>query len=184
VAADNLYYRATNSGITFGGGEPALQSRFIAEFKRICPPEWNITLETSLNIPREHIERLLSVVDSWIVDVKDWNDAIYTSYTGKSNAQVMENLNCLLSCKGADCIIVRVPLITGYNTENDTAKTVAELRRMGLSNVEGFTYRTEKPFQPEDEIAAGANGKRTRKQLKAVRIRVAWAAGIKYKPPY
>ncbi len=39
VAADNLYYRATNGGIAFGGGEPALQSRFIEEFRRICPPE-------------------------------------------------------------------------------------------------------------------------------------------------
>lgn len=184
VAADNLYYRATNGGITFGGGEPALRSRFIAEFRRICPPEWNITLETSLNVPREHIGRLLPVVDRWIVDVKDGNDAIYTSYTGKSNAQVMENLSRLLESKGADCITVRVPLIAGYNTQNDTAKTVAELRRMGVSNIEEFTYRTKDLSEPEDATAAGANGKRICEQLKAVRVLVAREAGIDYKPPY
>ena len=182
VAADNLYYRATNGGITFGGGEPALQSRFIAEFKRICPPEWNITLETSLNVPREHIERLLPVVDSWIVDIKDWNDAIYTAYTGKSDAQAIDNLSFLLAGKGADCIIVRAPLIAGYNTEDDVAKTVAKLQRMGVSNVEEFTYRTDELFQPDDEPVTGAIGKRICEQLKAVRILAARKAGIDYKP--
>ena len=182
VTADNLYYRATNGGITFGGGEPALQSRFIAAFKRICPPEWNITVETSLNVPREHVERLLPVVDSWIVDVKDWNDAIYTAYTGKSNAQAFGNLRFLLAGKGADCITVRVPLIAGYNTEADVAKTVAELRRMGVSPVEKFTYRTKDLSEPEDEIAAGTIGKRICERLKAVRILAARKAGIDYKP--
>ncbi len=184
VAADNLYYRATNGGITFGGGEPALQSRFIEEFKRICPPEWRITLETSLNVPREHIERLIPVVDSWIVDIKDCNDTIYTSYTGKSNAQAMENLNCLLASKSVYRIAVRVPLIAGYNTKNDVKKSVAELRRMGVSPVEKFTYRTKELSEPEDEIATGTTGKRICEQLKAVRIRVAMEAGIKYKPQY
>ncbi len=185
VAADSLYYRATNGGITFGGGEPTLQSRFIAEFRRICPPEWHITLETSLNVPREHIERLLPVVDRWIVDVKDCNDAIYMAYTGKSNVQAMENLNRLLVAgKGADCIAVRVPLIAGYNTKDDVAKSVAELRRMGVSDIEEFAYRAAKLSELEDEIAAGAVGKRICEQLKAVRIRVAMAAGIMYKPQY
>ncbi len=182
VAADSLYYRATNGGITFGGGEPALQSRFIAEFRRICPPEWHITLETSLNVPREHIERLLPVVDRWIVDIKDCNDAIYTAYTGKSNAQAMENLSRLLADKSADRITVRVPLIAGYNTKDDVAKSVAELRRMGVSDIEEFAYRTAELSEPKDEIATGAAGKRICEQLKAVRIRVAMAAGIKYKP--
>ncbi len=182
VAADNLYYRATNGGITFGGGEPALQSRFIEEFRRICPPEWRITLETSLNVPREHIERLLPVVDSWIVDIKDCNDAIYTTYTGKSNAQAMENLNCLLASKNAYRIAVRVPYIAGYNARDDVEKSVAELRRMGVLSVERFAYRTKELSEPEDEIAAGAVGKRICEQLKAVRMRVAMAAGIKYRP--
>lgn len=182
VAADNLYYRATNGGITFGGGEPALLSRFIAEFERICPPEWNITLETSLNVPREHIERLLPVVDSWIVDIKDWNDAIYMAYTGKSNAQAIDNLSFLLAGKGADWITVRAPLIEDYNTKEDTAKTVAELQRMGVSNVEEFTYRTDELFQPDDEIAAGTSGKRICEQLKAVRTLVAREVGIDYRP--
>ncbi len=184
VAADNLYYRATNGGITFGGGEPALQSRFIEEFKRICPPEWRITLETSLNVPREHIERLIPVVDSWIVDIKDCNDAIYTAYTGKSNAQAMENLNCLLASKSVYRIAVRVPLIAGYNTKDDVEKSVAKLRRMGVSPVEKFTYRTKELSELDDGIATGAAGKRICEQLKAVRIRVAMAAGIKYKPQY
>ena len=36
VKIDNLYFLATNGGITFGGGEPGLYADYIKEFKSIC----------------------------------------------------------------------------------------------------------------------------------------------------
>ncbi len=116
------------------------------------------------------------------MDIKDCNDTIYTAYTGKSNAQAMENLNCLPASKNAYRIAVRVPFVAGYNARDDVEESVAELRRMGVSSVERFAYRTKELSEPEDEIAAGAVGKRICEQLKAVRMRVATEAGIKYKP--
>ena len=56
VAIDDLYFQATNGGITFGGGEPLLRSNAIADFCQQCPTEWNIYLETSLNVARRHLE--------------------------------------------------------------------------------------------------------------------------------
>ena len=57
VSIDNIYFLATNGGITFGGGEPLLRSNFIREFRQICPSEWRINVETSLNVDILHIEQ-------------------------------------------------------------------------------------------------------------------------------
>ena len=55
---DDLYFQATGGGITFGGGEPLLRSLFIEAFALLAPKEWNIAVETSLNVDRHHLLRL------------------------------------------------------------------------------------------------------------------------------
>ena len=142
VKIDELYFLATHGGITFGGGEPALQSNFISEFRRLCGTGWKITIETSLNVPQENIERLLPVVDCYIVDIKDMNNDRYETYTGKSNTCVIENLRWLVIQGKAKQITVRVPHIPSYNTETDIENSIHQLKEIGLSDFDRFTYRT------------------------------------------
>ena len=77
VEMDNLYFLATGGGICFGGGEPLLWSSFIKEFCELCPEGWHFTMETSLNVPRHHLEKVTPYIDSFIIDIKDMNPAIY-----------------------------------------------------------------------------------------------------------
>ena len=70
------------------------------------------------------------------------NDVIYQNYTGRSNRQMLENLQWLIEQGKAEHITVRVPLIPEYNTEEDTAHSVNQLKSMGLSDFDVFTYRT------------------------------------------
>lgn len=142
VKIDELYFLATHGGVTFGGGEPALQSNFISKFRRLCGTGWKITIETSLNVPQEDIERLLPVVDRYIVDIKDMNNDRYETYTGKSNTRVIENLRWLVAQGKAEQIIVRVPHIPSYNTETDIENSIHQLKEIGLSDFDRFTYRT------------------------------------------
>ena len=51
---DELYFLATNGGVTFGGGEPCLRPQCIREFRELCGPAWQLNLETSLNVPPQH----------------------------------------------------------------------------------------------------------------------------------
>ena len=44
VRKDELYFLASCGGVTFGGGEPLLQSEFIRQFRQLCGPEWRITV--------------------------------------------------------------------------------------------------------------------------------------------
>lgn len=138
---DNLDFLATHGGITFGGGEPLLQSRFIEYFHKVCPPEWTIQLETSLNVPQEDLARVESFTQHFIVDVKDMNPAIYQRYTGCDNGQVIANLQWLIEKGRAEDIFVRVPLIPEYNTAEDVEKSVADLQAMGLSHFSRLAYK-------------------------------------------
>ncbi|MBQ5575219.1 MAG: radical SAM protein, partial [Bacteroidales bacterium] len=95
VMIDDLYFQATGGGITFGGGEPCLQSRFIEEFRRISNPVWKINIETCLNVATEHIERVAGFVNQFIIDIKDMDEAVYKAYTTVDNERVLYNLRYL-----------------------------------------------------------------------------------------
>lgn len=143
VKIDDLYFKATGGGITFGGGEPLLCSSFIREFKDICGIDWRLNVETSLNVSQKHLERLLDVVDYYIIDIKDMDTDRYSQYTGKDNRRVMDNLRFLLEHGKSDYILVRVPLIPHYNTITDVENNVRILKDMGVSHFDRLTYQVQ-----------------------------------------
>lgn len=138
---DELYFIATNGGVTFGGGEPCLRADFIREFSELCSASWQLNLETSLNVPSVNIEALLPVVNTMIIDIKDMNPDIYRSYTGQSNDLVIDNLRLIAdSVRQKDCII-RLPLIPDFNTETDRTASRSRLETLGFDNFDLFTYQ-------------------------------------------
>lgn len=142
VGIDNLYFLATGGGVTFGGGEPLLQSRFIEAFAALCPPQWTINIETSLNVQRGHLERVLPVVSNFIIDIKDMNPEIYRAYTDLDNHLVLENLRWLMAHEGmSERVTVRVPHIPNHNTDSDVAASRRVLTQMGVTQVDEFDYR-------------------------------------------
>ncbi len=143
VKIDQLYFLATGGGITFGGGEPSMYPDFIVRFREICGPEWNLTLETSLNVPADNIRRLSSVINQFIIDIKETNDEIYRHYTSLSNRRALDNLQELLQEGRGDDLIVRLPLIEGYNTQEDIERSAEKLRAMGVEHFDFFAYRTD-----------------------------------------
>lgn len=144
VSIDNLYFIATGGGVCFGGGEPLLHSDFICEFKEHCGKSWNITVESSLNVPQEAVKAVVPVVGDFIVDIKESNLDIYRAYTSGDGSRAWDNLRYLLSVVEPSRVMVRVPLIKDYNTENDTVLTVEKLKVMGVVRIDRFEYITER----------------------------------------
>lgn len=141
VSKDDLYFRATGGGVTFGGGEPLISYKEILLFSNICmshDKKWRINIETSLNVPKRLVEMMKGVVDHWIVDIKDMNPIIYKAYTGKDIGLVIDNLQYLT--KNNSKITVRVPHIPGFNTASDVKKSILSLQEMGITDIERFTY--------------------------------------------
>ena len=140
---DDLYFVATGGGVCFGGGEPLLCPEFIRRFHALCAGRWKITLETSLNVPLKSLQTVAPLVNDFIIDIKDANDEIYKAYTGKSNAQVWENLDWLAANYDREHVFLRVPLIPEFNTDEDRERSVEQLSKLGFGNFDRFTYRVE-----------------------------------------
>ncbi len=140
VRIDDLYFRASGGGLCFGGGEPLLHADFLRAFRALCPKDWLICAETSLAVAPELLRTAIGAVDLFIVDCKDMDGEIYRRYTGGDAALMKENLRFLLAAAGPERVTVRVPLIPGFNSAEDQARSAEELRAMGVREPELFSY--------------------------------------------
>lgn len=140
VDIDNLYYIATDGGITFGGGEPLLHTEFISSFRQACNPEWSIAIETSLNIESCKLISMIDCIDNWIIDIKDMNPLIYQAYTGVNNREVIHNLELLSEAKKQSKCLIRLPYIPGFNSQEDIKNSKRLLLDMGYTNFDEFQY--------------------------------------------
>ena len=97
--------------------------------------------ETGVKGPLTPLEQRLPVVDHDIIDIKDMTPEHYYTYTGKTNQQVVDNLAWLTQQGKCKDIMIRVPLIPNYNTQEDIEKSIALLRSMGYEQFDCFTYK-------------------------------------------
>lgn len=135
VEKDNIYFKMTGGGITFGGGEPLLAAEFIRETAEKAP--WPCDIETSLYAPWEDVEKLIPVIDEWYIDIKDFDSEIYKAYTGKDNKIVLDNLKKLK--EAGVKMTIRVPYIEGFNTPMQADEN-AKIAREYSDKVDRFDY--------------------------------------------
>ena len=139
IRKDNIYFQTTGGGVCFGGGEPTLNADFIIEFAKLIPQGWKVTLETSLQCSTETIRLLAPYIDEWIVDIKDLDESIYEKYTGVSSA-IMQQLHIIKEFVHVDKVIVKVPHIPHFNTNEDVKRSVNVLREIGFTQIKEITY--------------------------------------------
>ena len=140
VMVDDLYFKATNGGVTFGGGEPLLRFEAIADFCQQCPSEWQIYIETSLNVERRALETVVPYIDHYYIDVKDMTPDIYRHYTSIDNSRVLENLRWLAGHIDLGKVTIRLPRIPDYNTQADIDNSRQQLEAMGFRDFDCFEY--------------------------------------------
>lgn len=181
VNVDNLYYLATNGGITFGGGEPLLYADYIREFATICNERWNLNIETSLNVPLSEIKKIIPFIKEWIIDIKDVDPTVYGNYTSKTNEQVLENLRFLASSVEIEKVLIRTPRIPNYNTDDNVLITQEFLRGLGFIRFDKLTYTQDVEVERGLEND-GVRGKVICEVLKKIRVLIAEDMGIDFIP--
>lgn len=140
IMQDYCYFVASEGGITFGGGEPLLQSQAIQEFFDRLPQAVSVNLETSLYAQEELLLPLLEPVREFIIDIKSLNPEIYQTYTGLALEPVWKNLNRIAQNGVQGKCRLRIPRIPGLTTEADIQASVSRLRELGFSNLQVFDY--------------------------------------------
>jgi len=129
IMKDNPFYRRSKGGVTIGGGEPTMQHEFVRELLKKCKQNYlHTAMETCLYVKWENLEKVLDHVDLLYFDIKHMDTHIHKELTGVSNELILENARKASKMRP---IIIRIPLIPGYNdTEENlikTAKFAAEL---------------------------------------------------------
>lgn len=116
IQKDLHYYRRSNGGVTFSGGECLLQSAFLQEVCAQCREAGvHVLIETALNVPWTEIAPLIDRVGTFYVDIKHMDSDIHRKYTGMGNRAILDNLQRLSALHPH--IIARIPLIPGVNDD-------------------------------------------------------------------
>lgn len=139
VKIDNIYFQATGGGICFGGGEPGVYSEYITKFRDFCGDKWKITIETSGDMSWNDYKRLAPIADLWIVDVKTLNGDIYTEYTGRVSG-VHQQLKGLKKFVDLNKVVIKIPHIPDYTTDDDVKNSISEVRKLGFKRVQEIRY--------------------------------------------
>lgn len=184
VKKDDLYFRATGGGITFGGGEPALRADFIVAFRKLCGNDWKIRIETSLNVEQSLIDKLVPVVDEWIIDSKAESNFTYKAYTGVYLQRFHNNLYYLIDeQKGLGApkerITLKVPIIPNYVSEEEAEKTADSFTKNHEGcKVEIIRYLDNEQLEKKEQNLRERDGKKICEVLKSIRSDIAKRYGI------
>lgn len=127
VEKDRPFY-GTKGGMTVTGGEPFAQFDYLMSLltgarKR----DIGVCVETSGYTSAEHILRTLPFVDRYLYDCKETDPILHKRWTGVSNERIMANL-ALLN-KNRAKVILRCPVIPGYNDREDHFQTIGALTK-------------------------------------------------------
>lgn len=142
VRRDAPFYEG-GGGMTLSGGEPALQPAFAEALLRLARDECiNTAIETCGQVPWPNLERLAPYLDTFLFDVKHLDSATHRAFTGSGNELILDNLRRLAAltaaeaagadaagaakAAGAASVIVRVPLIPGFNASAESLRAIGQ----------------------------------------------------------
>lgn len=134
--SDRDFYIESGGGVTLSGGEVLAQPAFAAGLlEKLREQGIHTALETTGFAPREVFDRVGAHADLLLYDLKHHDCQKHWEGTGAGNALILENLRAAVG-RGAD-ILLRIPVIPGYNDSPADALAFAELvRDMGLQRVQ------------------------------------------------
>ncbi len=129
LLADMPYYRRSGGGITLSGGECLAQHEFARDLLKACKDNGlHTAIESTANVPYEHIEQVLPYLDLFLMDVKLMDGAKHKEYTGADNALILENAK-KLARSGVE-LVIRTPVVPGVN---DTREEIGAIARFAAS---------------------------------------------------
>ncbi|MGO8788657.1 MAG: glycyl-radical enzyme activating protein [Terriglobia bacterium] len=140
VERDRVFYQHSGGGLTVSGGEPLSQPEFtVALLNGARTLGLHSAVETAGLAGPETVERVLSRADLILFDIKQMDSDAHRSVVGEDNAAILGNAR-LAARLGVD-MIIRVPVIPGFNDQPHQIAAIGEFTRsLGLSQLHVLPY--------------------------------------------
>jgi pyruvate formate lyase activating enzyme len=150
IKRDSIYYKNSGGGVTFSGGEPTLQHRFLLSCLKKCHENGiNTALETCGFTKWSILESMLPFINLFLYDIKHMDSMRHRQLTGVSNELILKNLREL--DKRGKSFWIRLPIIQGYNDLEENIIQTAEFVKTlnNLQKVSLLAYNTAAPANYE-----------------------------------
>ena len=122
------FHKASGGGVTFTGGEPFLQAKFLTKLLQSCKEKGvHTAVDTSGHTKLENAKQALPYTDLLMLDVKSINPVIYKKITGSEITPVLDMLK--LSFEMNIPTWVRYVLVPGLTDDVNDLKALAEYLR-------------------------------------------------------
>jgi pyruvate formate lyase activating enzyme len=133
---EKTFITESKGGVTFSGGEPMIQTDFLAEALKAGKENgYHTAVDTSGYAPAESYIKIIPFTDLFLFDIKHMDNAMHIKYTGVSNTLIFNNLKLILE-SGKDTF-VRIPVIPDYNDDQENLNSLKQF-------LKGFKYENLK----------------------------------------
>ena len=140
IERDLIFWDESGGGVTFSGGEPLAQPRFLESLLDACREKRiNTVVETCGLAKKELVLYLSEKVDLFLFDLKILDPLKHKKYTGVPNDSILANLEALAQRKKP--VVVRFPVIPEINDDSENIRQmVALLSRLHLWRIHLLPY--------------------------------------------
>jgi len=124
--ADRLFYDESGGGVTFSGGEPLRQWRFLLDaLEAVRARGYHAAVDTSGYATERVIRAVAERADLFLYDLKVLNPERHLRFTGVPLAPIIRNLRALDDAGSQ--VWIRIPLVPGYNDDAANLEAVGRL---------------------------------------------------------
>lgn len=126
VIKDKDFYEESGGGVTLSGGEVLSQPEFAAALLKECKKNGlHTALETTGYAPFHSFQKVTSLADLLLIDMKHYDNEKHLEYTSASNEQIIANMKTAVH--DGKHVIARIPVIPNGNDSLEDARGFCNL---------------------------------------------------------
>ena len=134
---DKVFFETSNGGVTFSGGEPTYQSKFVLMLaKRLQEEGVHVALDTCGYCSEKVMRELLDHVDLVLFDLKVMNPEKHKQFTGVPLDTVLKNAHIVVESKKP--VWIRTPIIPHHTDDDENIQAIAHFIRDNMPTVERY----------------------------------------------
>ena len=131
VRKDETFYARSGGGLTVSGGEPLSHMAYLLELLRGAKETLGIStaIETTCYAPEAHLRQAAEYVDYFLCDIKLVDSRRSREVLGVPSEPILRNLRILADEYPQKEMVLRMPVIPGYNDDPENLADIAAFIR-------------------------------------------------------